>query len=287
MISNYVLGKIFKGVQSIKINSYKRTEASGVEYKIYERFSGSCTSLTASCCVKILWNYGNASNIELLDPLMDAILAMFETALQLYKLHLVLVIWEYPTYGNARLGPHYCEPGLFLSLGKEVFEMMKALPSVIDQLYFVVGHSLGTAVASYLSTLDNGPDGVLLLNPFARILEGTGSWASVITSEPFDNVVMLQNRKCLVMAMFSEKDKILPVKFNLKPLGPVLDHWYEEPGASHESVLVNFDHMFHAVRSFADWCIIPKLKIVIEVCNLALIAKFETESSSSEDLDLD
>lgn len=268
VLKNYV----FKGIKNNKIKNdgfYEVTETRGIDYVVVERVSDGVKKLSdIQCCVRIMFNYGSANNIEMIAPLLVPMLKIFERVFDMYKLHFILVTWDYPGFGRGTLPLSYCEPKSFLSLAKEVYETMLTLQSpCVDELNLVIGHSLGTIAASYLSTLECPPDAVLLLTPMGKLFEGTGSIARHFITEPFDNEKMLQDRKCPVVAAFAEKDTVLPVQLNLPKLKNVVDHWYEEPGADHEGMLFNYDYFFHALKTVSEKYLFDKIDIKVLVQN--------------------
>jgi predicted alpha/beta hydrolase family esterase len=261
MFERYVLNNyIFNATRSNKQIDYPKTPLSGIEYLLIERFSWDWeTSKKEELKLKVLYCYGNqsclADSTRFFTVLCDVLLKLYEN----YKVQLVGIVWEYPTYGNATLSDVYLDPGLFLSLGKEIYTYLKYnfKPSSDDKVV-VIGHSLGTAVASFLSTLTDTPSAVLLLNPFSTLPGGTTyTLGSYLVNPIFNNVEVLKESKCRVIGMFSENDEVLPLERNFNSLHQVLDETYVVPKATHLSVLQDFEVMLQAVTKLASFIVTP------------------------------
>ena len=278
--------KIFAGVKNLKLNNkipYKQTGTSNIDYVVIEKFpEGYNYGDELNCCVRIMFNYGRLMNIELIYEFMQLWLEIFTRVFELHKIHFVMILWDYPTYGRATLPDSFTEPGLFFSLAKEVYEVLQIYPSpCVDSLSIVIGQSLGTSVASYLSTINTAPELVVLMNPFSKLLEGTGSFARLLLDEPFDNVKMLKKKNvdCKILAAFAQCDETLPVSLNLPGLNSVLDEWYEEPGAKHNDLFYNIGPFTEMVRRIYIM-VLEKLKIKVEVQNMIKHLESEHEEDS-------
>lgn len=120
-------------------------------------------------------------------------------------------ILEYPGYGK-RAGTSSRKS--FNTAATEAYlELRNRYPSLP---VCVVGESIGSGAASFLATLPNPPDKIVLVTPFDRLSlvarEHAPAWlVSIVLRDKWDNVAALSGYKGPVDIFGAQRDTVIPV----------------------------------------------------------------------------
>lgn len=120
-------------------------------------------------------------------------------------------ILEYPGYG---MRPGSPSKTAFNSAAQQAYELLRSQNPVTP--ICIAAESIGTGAASYLATVSNPPDKIVLITPFDRLASvAAGHYpflpASLLLRDNWDNIEALKNYQGQLELFAARSDSIIPL----------------------------------------------------------------------------
>lgn len=203
----------------------------------------STAEVTRPCT--ILFTHGNGGNVTSQAGFMRPFLAAGFDAL----------IIDYRGYGMSSGRPS--EEGLYID-ARAAFDYLRTVGNVRGERIIIVGHSLGSAVATELATR-RAAGGLILAAPFTSFPEAMNDYAPWIPvgllhwkDERFDSGSRIGMLDVPILMVFAADDRLVPER-NARELFDKAPHprqWVDVPGGHNE--VFSSDQFSRALIAFAS-----------------------------------
>lgn len=195
----------------------------GIPYTTVEKYYNPGSLKLDSLGIKILYSHGNANDIFAIREYLIALVDYFISQFVNYEIHILLVAYEYPTFGIFQTNEYELSAPSLYNISSKMWDFLikKEIPQLKDSNYLPIdisiGYSIGCAMASCLLThCTTKPNIILLLAPYSTIPGGAGYTNFEYFYGPlFDvNTFLTKAHFTNVLLLFGKDDTVLPYEKN-------------------------------------------------------------------------